>query len=93
MGIIRYQCDAALLILLLLQNARIKLLYPFKGILSVAVNTFFFFLSRVVPTAYGSSQARDRIGAAATGLHHHHRNIRFGPHLQPTLQLAAMPDS
>uniref|UniRef100_A0A8D1KN44 Protein ripply3 n=1 Tax=Sus scrofa TaxID=9823 RepID=A0A8D1KN44_PIG len=37
-------------------------------------------------TACGSSQARGRIGAAATGLHHSHRNTRSKPHLQPTLQ-------
>ena len=30
---------------------------------------FFFFLFRAIPVAYGTSQARDRIGAAAAGLH------------------------
>ena len=32
-------------------------------------------LCRAVPTAYGSSQARGRIRAAAAGLHHSHRNV------------------
>ena len=55
----------------------------------------FFFLSclfRAEPVAYGSSQARGRIGAAAAGLHHNHSNSRPEPHLQPTPQLTAMPD-
>ena len=34
----------------------------------------FFFLSRATPVVYGSSQARDRIWAAAAGLHHSHSN-------------------
>ena len=36
---------------------------------------FFFFLSRAVPAAYGSFQARGQIRATAAGLHHNHRNI------------------
>ena len=47
----------------------------------------FFFLFRAAPMAYGSSQARGRIGAAAAGLHHSHSNTRSKPHLQPTPQL------
>ena len=37
---------------------------------------FFFFLSffKAAPVAYGGSQTRDQIGAAATGLHHSHSN-------------------
>ena len=36
---------------------------------------FFFCLFRAAPTAYGSSQARGQIGAAAAGLHHSHSNM------------------
>ena len=35
---------------------------------------FFFFFFRAAPAAYGSSWARGRIGAAATGLRQSHRN-------------------
>ena len=52
----------------------------------------FFPLFRAAPTAYGSSQTRGQIGAAAAGLHHSHSNARSEPHLQPTPQLMAMPD-
>ena len=42
---------------------------------------FFFFclfaISWAAPVAYGGSQARGLIGAAATGLHHHHSNVGF----------------
>ena len=53
---------------------------------------FVVFLSKAIPTAYGSSQARGRIGATDAGLHHSHSNIRSEPHLRPTPQLAATPD-
>ena len=43
--------------------------------------------------AYGGSQARAQIGAAASGLHHSHSNMGSEPCLRPTPQLAAMPDS
>ena len=42
--------------------------------------------------AYGGSQARGPIVAAAAGLHHSHSNGRSEPRLRPTLQLTAMPD-
>ena len=42
-----------------------------------------------MPAAYGSSQARGRIGAAAAYLHHSH--TRSEPHQQPTPQLATIP--
>ena len=35
---------------------------------------FFFFLYKVAPTAYGSSQARGRIGPEGTSLHCSHSN-------------------
>ena len=53
---------------------------------------FFFLLFRAAPEAYGSSQARGRIGAAAAGLHHSHSNTRSEPHLWLTPQLTAMRD-
>ena len=43
------------------------------------VKVFFCFFLFVV--AYGSSQARSRIGAAAAGLHHGHSNARCEPNL------------
>uniref|UniRef100_A0A8D0N9X0 Uncharacterized protein n=1 Tax=Sus scrofa TaxID=9823 RepID=A0A8D0N9X0_PIG len=52
----------------------------------------FFAISWAAPAAYGSSQARDRIGAVATGLHQSHSNAGSKPRLQPTPQLTAMPD-
>ena len=61
---------------------------------------FFFFsffglfaFSRATSTAYGESQARGQIGAIATGLHQSHTNAGSKPHLQPTPQLMATPDS
>jgi len=57
---------------------------------------FFFFclfaFSRTALMAYGGSQARGQIGAAATGLHQSHSNAGSEPHLQPTPQLTATPD-
>ena len=41
----------------------------------------------------GGSQARSQIGAEATGLCHSHSNAESEPHLQPTPELTAMPDS
>ena len=58
------------------------------------VNTFFFLdLFRATPKAYGSSQAMGQIGAVAAGLCHSHSNAGSEPHLQPTAQLMATPDS
>ena len=42
---------------------------------------FFFWLFSTVPTAYGSSQARGLIRAAAGGLHPSHGNARSELHL------------
>ena len=42
--------------------------------------------------AYGGSQTRRQIGATAASLCHRHSNKGSEPHLQPTPQLAAMPD-
>ena len=42
---------------------------------------FFFGLFRATPIAYGGSQARGLIGAAAAGLYHSHSNAGSEPHL------------
>ena len=52
----------------------------------------FFFLFRATPMAYGSSQAKGRIRAAAAGLHHSHSNNRSKAHRQPTPKLTATVD-
>ena len=54
-------------------------------------NIFFFFLFRVAPAAYGSSQARGQIGVAAAILYHN-GNTGFETHFCPTPQLVVMPD-
>ena len=48
---------------------------------------FGFCFFRATSTAYGDSQARGQIEAAAASLHHSHGNTRSEPHPQPTLQL------
>ena len=49
-------------------------------------------ISWAAPEAYGGSQARGRIGAAATSLRQSHSNAGSEPQLQPTPQLTATPD-
>ena len=46
-------------------------------------------LFRAAPEAYGISQARALIRAAAADLHHSHSNAGSEPRLRPTPQLAA----
>ena len=46
---------------------------------STRTHTFFFV--RAMAVAYGTSQARHQIRAAATSLHHSHSNARSEPHL------------
>ena len=41
---------------------------------------FIYLLFRATPTAYGGSQARDQIKAAAARLHHSHSNTRSLTH-------------
>ena len=53
---------------------------------------FLFLFFRAIPTPYGSSQARDRIRAAAADLHHSNSNKGSEPHLQTTPQGMAMLD-
>ena len=48
--------------------------------------------SWAAPAAYGSSQARGPIGAAATGLRQRHSSAGSEPRLQPTSQLTKMLD-
>ena len=45
-------------------------------IFGVCPSISFFFFFRPAPEAYGSSQARDQIGAVAASLHHSHSNTR-----------------
>ena len=53
---------------------------------------FFFLNFRAAPTAYGRSQARGRIGAVATNLHHSHSKARSEPRLRLIPQLMATLD-
>ena len=53
---------------------------------------FFFLHFMATLVAYGSSQARVWIEAAAAGLHHSHSNMGSKPHLQPTSQFTATSD-
>ena len=48
---------------------------------------FCVYLFRAAPEAYGSSQARSRIGATASGLRHSHSKAGSKPPLRPTPQL------
>ena len=45
-----------------------------------------------IPVAYGSSQSRGRIGAAAAVLWHNYNNAGSRPYLRPKLQLAGTLD-
>ena len=53
---------------------------------------FFFVFARATSAAYGGSQATGLIGVEAASLHHSHSNTGSKPRLQPTPQLAAIPD-
>ena len=55
-------------------------------LLSFFLSFFFFFLGPC-PMAYGSSQVRGHIGAAAASLHHSHSNARSEPSLQQHHQI------
>ena len=52
-----------------------------------------FLLFRAAPAAYGSSQARGWIRAAAASLHHSHSDARAQLSRWPTPQLRATPDT
>ena len=53
---------------------------------------FFPLFFMATPEAYGSSQDRGQIGAAADGLHRSQGNTKPEPHLQLMPWLVAMPD-
>ena len=53
---------------------------------------FVCLLFRATLVAYGSSQAKGRIGSAAAILHHSHSKAESEPCLQPTPKLIATPD-
>ena len=65
-------------------------LYPPQYLLFVFL--FFVRLFRAAPVAYGVSQARGPIGAAAASLRQSHSNSGSKPCLQPTPQLMATWD-
>ena len=46
--------------------------------------SFFLFLFRAAPVAYGGSHTSGQGGAAAAGLHHSHSNAIAEPCLRPT---------
>uniref|UniRef100_A0A8C3YHJ8 Immunoglobulin V-set domain-containing protein n=1 Tax=Catagonus wagneri TaxID=51154 RepID=A0A8C3YHJ8_9CETA len=71
------------------QAAHIHRLHNFS---STNFLSFFFCLSRAAPLAYGDSQARSRIRAAAAGLRHSHSNAGSESRLRPTPQFTATPD-
>ena len=52
----------------------------------------FVLLFRAALMAYGSSQARDRIGATATSLRHSQSNTGSKPRPRPASQLMAVPN-
>ena len=53
---------------------------------------YIFWLFRATSVAYGSSQARGPVGAAAAGLHHSHSNTGSELCLQSIPRLMAMLD-
>lgn len=76
-------------------NSLLETLYCFVLMCGDAFDFFFFCLfafSGAALAAYGSSQARGRIGAIAAGLCHSHSNARIKPNLQPTLQFMVTSD-
>ena len=68
------------------------LLKSFEMIDTILFSFLFFSFSRAAPSAYGGSQARGRVGAVATSLHHSHSNTGSEPRLQPTPELTATTD-
>ena len=63
---------------------------PSPSLPPACLTYYYFFLSRAAIAAYGSSQARGKIGAVAAS--HSHSNVESKPHLQPTSQLMPTPD-
>ena len=54
---------------------------PGEGVFIIFSNLLLFNFFRAAPAAYGSSQARGGIRAAAAGLHHSHSNTGSEPRL------------
>ena len=69
-----------------------NLLPPTFENIVLSVSFCFLSFSGATPVAYGGSQARGLIGAAATSLRQSHSNAGSEPHLRPTPQLTATPD-
>ena len=78
--------------LTILQFLFILLFYFFSILIFIYLFICTFVFSRAAPMAYGGSQARAPIGAAAADLHHSHSNVGSKPHVQPTPQLMATLD-
>ena len=74
----------------------LKILFYFLNFLFFCLLSFVVVIvvaiSWAAPVAYGGSQARGPIEAAATGLRQSHSNAGSEPRLQPTPQLTATPD-
>ena len=91
-----YPLQKCSFIIICIWNESLKISHfflPFK--LLFYLKKFYFCLfafSWAAPTAYGGSQTRGRIGAAAAGLHKSHSNSGSEPHLQPTPRLMATQD-
>ena len=65
----------------------------FEGILVIfCLFVCLFAISWATPVAYGGSQARGLIGAAAAGLHQSHSKVGSKQRLRPTPQLMATVD-
>ena len=58
----------------------------------VFVFVLFCFYFRVATVAYGSSQARDQMGAIVPGLRHSHSNVESEPRVLPTPECMEMSD-
>ena len=72
----------------------LSLIHTCLAILDSLVKLFYtletFFLFMAAPVAYGSSQGLN--WSCSCSLRHSHSNARSELHLQPMLQLVAMPD-
>ena len=84
--------SSAGLMTLLLSHSRSSFYPSPVMLLACSFFLFLFCLSRAAPMAYGGSQARGRIKAAAAGLHHSPSNTESEPRLQPPPELTATLD-
>ena len=66
-------------------NVFIKFIIVFDNFIELESTPFFFFFFRAAPMAYGNSQARGVIGAAAASLLHSHSNARSKSQFVATL--------